>query len=132
MVKTKYTVGFEQFWKVWTTITRNFNGKYVSFKYWKRDKLEGDTDELIRRLRLQQAKRKMLKKRGEWQPQWCFCQKWLNRRRYEYVPELPRERKTKIRILTVEEKKQYEEKYNTPESRAAKAKYLKLQEKLFG
>ena len=130
MIKTKYTVGFEKFWKVWIAITRNFSGKYVSFKYWKRDKLEGDEDELIRRLRLQQDEKKRLKRRGEWQPQWCFCQKWLNRRRYEYVPEPPKEKRTKIVRFTKEEQVEYD-KRSTPEARAAKAEYDKLSEKLF-
>ncbi len=123
MKKTKYTVGFEKFWKVWIAITRNFNGKFMAFKYWKRDKLEGDEDELIKRLDLQQDERKRLKVRGEWQPQWCFCQKWLNNRRYEYVPELPKNRVRKIIPLTTEEKEIY-----SPEQVKKRAEYRKFVE----
>lgn len=131
MIKTKYTVGFEKFWKVWISITRNFNGKFTAFKYWKRDKLEVDTDELIRILRLQQAERERFKARGEWIPGWCFCQKWINRRSYEYVPEPPKTREIVPVKLTLEEIK-FRAEMNTPKTRAAKAEYIKLQEDLFG
>lgn len=84
MIKTKYTTGFEKFWRTWCDVTGKKTDKPEAFSYWKRDKLEGDEDELIRILLLQSDERKKTK---EWQPRWCFCRKWLNRRRYEYIPE---------------------------------------------
>lgn len=131
MIKTKYTAGFEKFWKTWKAITGEPTDKPVAFKYWKRDKLEGDVDELIRILKLQQAERERFKANGEWIPKWCFCRKWLNNRRYEYVPEPPKTRKIVPVKLTPEEIK-YRAEMNTPEIRAAKAEYIKLQEELFG
>ncbi len=130
MIKTKYTVGFEKFWKTWRGVTGRDTDKPEAFKYWKRDRLEGDEDELIRRLLLQSGERKRIKALKIWQPEWCFCRKWLNKRRYEYVPEPPKERITKIVRFTKEEQEKYD-KRNTPEARAAKAKYNKLKEKLF-
>lgn len=132
MIKTKYTAGFEKFWKTWRGVTGKETDKPEAFKYWKRDKLEGDEDELIRRLLLQAAERKRIKALRIWQPEWCFCRKWLNNRRYEYAPEQPPKRITKFRAETKEEKRRYEEKYHSPEARAAKAKYNKLRDKLFG
>ena len=92
MIKTKYTKGFEAFWVAWKNVTGKVADKPEAFKYWKRDKLEGDEDELIKRLNLQQAERKRLKAKREWIPEWCFCRKWLNNRRYEYAPEEPQRR----------------------------------------
>lgn len=131
MIKTKYTKGFEIFWKVWSRITNKKTDKPEAFKYWKRDKLEGDENELIRRLNLQQAERRRFEVKGEWIPAWCFCRKWLNRRRYEYVPEPPKTREIKVEPLTPEEIKAREE-MNTPAARVAKAKYEKLRDELFG
>ena len=126
MIRTNYTSGFEKFWKVWKNITNKPTGKPEAFKYWKRDRLENDADELIRILYLQQTERKRLKGIREWVPEWCFCQKWLNKRRYEYVPEPPKRREIKSQPLTIEEEERY-----SPETRKAKAEYLKLVDKLF-
>lgn len=131
MKATKYTIGFEKFWRTWRGVTGRVAGKPEAFKYWKRDKLEGDEDELIRRLLLQAGERKRIKSLRIWQPEWCFCRKWLNNRRYEYVPEPPEKRITKILRHTKEEEQEYA-KRNTPEARAAKAEYVRLRDKLFG
>ena len=84
VIKTKYTTGFEKFWRIWKLTTGKTSDKPEAFGYWKRDRLEGDEDELIRILGLQAKERK--KNKG-WKPDWCYCRKWLNKRRYEYVPE---------------------------------------------
>ena len=125
MIKTKYTKGFEIFWKTWCGITGKKTDKPEAFGYWKRDKLEGDEDELIRILLLQNDERKRLKDKGVWQPVWCFCRKWLNKRRYEYVPEPPKKRIVEIvSPLTQEEKDMY-----SPENKKRRAEYRKLVEK---
>ena len=121
MIRTQYTKGFEKFWKVWRKVTNKGTDKPEAFKYWKRDKLEGDEEELIRRLNLQQAERKRFKSKGEWLPEWCYCRKWLNNRRYEYVPEPPKKRKeVKLEPLTKEEIERY-----NPEQVKARAEYRK-------
>lgn len=132
MKATKYTIGFEKFWKVWRRVTGRVADKPEAFKYWKRDKLEGDEDELIRRLFLQADERKRIKSLRIWQPEWCFCRKWLNNRRYEYVPEPPQDRTVKLRAMTAEEEAEWNRIHNSPKARAAKAEYVKLRDKLFG
>jgi hypothetical protein len=92
MKKTKYTDGFEIFWDGWRHITGKEGDRPEAFAYWKRDSLEGDEGELLRILQLQQDERQRNKRKGQWIPEWCFCRKWLNKRRYEYIPEPPKKR----------------------------------------
>ena len=129
MIKTKYTKGFEKFWQEWRKITGRGTDKPEAFRYWKRDRLEGDEDELIRILNLQDDERKRFKRRKEWIPEWCYCRKWLNNRRYEYVPEPPKKKLVKIRPLTEEEKKEYEKRYG-PEARKRWSEYRAMVDKL--
>ena len=91
MSRTNYTCGFEKVWKTWRGVTSKESDKPEAFRYWKRDKLEGDEDELIRILLLQADERKRIKALRIWQPEWCFCRKWLSRHRYEYIPESKKE-----------------------------------------
>ena len=131
MIKTKYTSGFDKFWKVWKDITGKESDKSEAFKYWKRDRLEGDEDELIRILGLQADERKRLKTKGEWQPPWCFCRKWLNKRRYEYIPEPPKKRETKYYQgeKFTEEEKEAIRYSNSPEGRKKRQEYYELVKK---
>lgn len=82
-----YTKGFETFWLAWKRITRQEQGKKKSMTYWKRDKLEGREKELIEILSKQSDYRKTNKIQGRFVPQWCWCQKWLNEERYDFVPD---------------------------------------------
>jgi hypothetical protein len=95
MKKYKYSDGFERFWLVWKAITKAEQGKPMAYKYWRRDRLEKDADVLIEILTKQARKRKEDKANNYWVPRWCWAQKWLNERRYEYVPEEPEKEQQK-------------------------------------
>jgi hypothetical protein len=86
----KYTSGFETFWQAWKKITGQLQGKKKSMTYWKRDKLEGREEEFITILKKQVEYRKKCKTQGRFVPQWCWCQKWLNEERYDFVPDIAR------------------------------------------
>jgi hypothetical protein len=83
MERHKYSEGFERFWFLWCRITKNQQGKYAAYRYWRRDRLEKDADEITEALKKQAAERKNRKARGYWVARWCWAQKWLNERRYE-------------------------------------------------
>ncbi len=88
--KPIYSAGFEKFWVVWKNLTGEHQGKAKSLSYWKRDKLERRTDEIIDILYKQASERKRMRLSGRWVSRWCWCQKWLNEKRYEWVPEPPK------------------------------------------
>ena len=84
----EYSKGFETFWKAWLTITRTPHDKKPSYRYWKRDKLEGKEEKIITILKKQEDGRVSDRIKGKFVPQWCYCQRWLHEARYEYVPDL--------------------------------------------
>ena len=90
MKRIQYSAGFEKFWTVWCRITGQREGKQKSFRYWKRDKLEPITDEIIEALIKNHKYRQWLKSKGDRLPNWCWCQKWLNEKRYLDVPDIPK------------------------------------------
>ena len=96
MIRTAYSDGFEKFWHIWCAVTANANGKPMAFKYWKRDKLEAEADELIDILRAQEAEKKRDPRYHRGCPAWPWCQKWLNERRYEYKPQITMNRRQRL------------------------------------
>ncbi len=85
---------------MWSRLTQKKQGKFKSYSYWKKQKLESNADELIDTLYKQASERKKMRLKGGWVSEWCWCQKWLNEKRYEWVPEPP---KPKFKPVKIEE-----------------------------
>ncbi len=88
MTHTHYTSGFEKFWQAWIENTSNYQGKKKAFEYWKRDKLESETGELIEILLAQVAHKKKHKDYSRGCPCWPYCRKWLNEEYYSWKPHV--------------------------------------------
>lgn len=90
--QTKYTVGFESFWRVWRQVTEDPSGKKPAFLSWQKQKLEGNEVELIARLAKQAKYRKWYKWKypKEFLASWRKCVTWLNQQGWEDEAEIPK------------------------------------------
>ena len=84
--RTRYSPGFERFWHAYTHppsgCTARTGGKSKAHAYWKRDRLEAITDELVAKAEAFWARDHSW--RSGYQP---FAQKWLNEKRYDDEPQ---------------------------------------------